>query len=147
MLITNHVLAGASIGAVVRRPAAAFAAGFASHLLMDAFPHWGLAEDAPRREDQFMRVARPDGICGLIAMGAATVAAPKRIRRSVVAAMVGAALPDVDKPSEHFLGVNPAPRWFQRFHGWLQNEASHRLPYEMVTAGVLANLAATTLRL
>ena len=41
VLLTNHVLSGALIGALARRPAAAFAAGMASHFVLDALPHWG----------------------------------------------------------------------------------------------------------
>ena len=41
MLLTNHVLSGAVIGALARRPVPAFAAGVASHFVLDAIPHWG----------------------------------------------------------------------------------------------------------
>ena len=41
MLLTNHVLSGALIGALTRRPLPAFAAGVASHFALDAVPHWG----------------------------------------------------------------------------------------------------------
>lgn len=43
MLVTNHVLAGAAIGALTRRPGVALGLGVASHLAMDAMPHWGLS--------------------------------------------------------------------------------------------------------
>lgn len=61
MLLTNHVLAGAAIGTLLRRrPALAFGVGVASHLAMDALPHFGLPgePDAARR---FLRIARRDG--------------------------------------------------------------------------------------
>jgi len=45
VLVTNHVLAGAAIGALVKRPLPALAIGVASHLAMDVIPHWGLAHD------------------------------------------------------------------------------------------------------
>ena len=38
MLVTNHVLSGAAVGAAVRRPLPAFALGFASHFALDAAP-------------------------------------------------------------------------------------------------------------
>ena len=47
MLVTNHVLSGSVIGAVVRRPAAAFALGVASHFALDATPHWGKFDGGP----------------------------------------------------------------------------------------------------
>jgi len=71
MLVTNHVLSGAVLGAAVRKPWLAFPLGFASHLVLDAVPHWGRFEDPGR----FMRVAVADGLTGLAAMGAAAVAA------------------------------------------------------------------------
>ena len=46
MLVTNHVLSGAVIGAAVRRPVPAFALGVASHFALDAVPHWGKWTDA-----------------------------------------------------------------------------------------------------
>jgi hypothetical protein len=41
VLLTNHVVSGALIGAVARRPLPAFAVGVASHFALDALPHWG----------------------------------------------------------------------------------------------------------
>src|ERR1700728_4818444 len=57
MLVTNHVLSGAVIGAAVRRPAPAFALGVASHFVLDAVPHWGKFGGGRR----LLRVAVPDG--------------------------------------------------------------------------------------
>ncbi|MBR7837365.1 hypothetical protein KDL01_29065, partial [Actinospica durhamensis] len=65
MLVTNHVLSGAVLGAAVRNPWVAFPLGFASHLALDAVPHWGQFRD----QDQFMRVAVTDGLAGLAVMG------------------------------------------------------------------------------
>ena len=65
VLLTNHVLSGALIGAVVRRPVPAFAAGVASHFVLDAVPHWGDWGSIRR----FLQVAVPDGLIGLAAMG------------------------------------------------------------------------------
>ena len=41
MFITNHALAGAVIGRVVRRPALAFGLAVASHIGMDMVLHYG----------------------------------------------------------------------------------------------------------
>ena len=60
--------------------------------------------------------------------------------------MVGAALPDADKPMEYFFGMNPFPKRVQRYHGRIQREAPHRLPQEVVTALMLGLVAAVTLR-
>src|ERR1039457_4066186 len=60
VLLTNHVLSGALIGALARRPLPAFAAGVASHFVLDAMPHWGQWGSQRR----FLRVAVPDGLGG-----------------------------------------------------------------------------------
>jgi hypothetical protein len=77
VLVTNHVLSGALIGALARRPAAAFAAGVASHFVLDAVPHWGCWGSYRR----FLQAAVPDGLIGLAALGAFTAAAPPRAAR------------------------------------------------------------------
>ncbi|HEX9527847.1 MAG TPA: hypothetical protein VF951_10140, partial [Streptosporangiaceae bacterium] len=72
MLLTNHVLSGALIGALARRPGPAFAAGVASHFVLDAVPHWG-DWGSQRR---FLRVAVPDGLISLATMGVIAAASP-----------------------------------------------------------------------
>jgi hypothetical protein len=147
MFVTNHVLAGATIGSrLARRPAVAFAAGLVSHFVMDACPHWGVAGNEPDARDQFLRLARRDGCIGLVALGAGAVLADGTARRSVLFAMIGAALPDLDKPCVHFFGVNPFPSWFQRFHGRIQRESPHLVPREILIGCGLAASAALGLR-
>jgi hypothetical protein len=141
MLVTNHVLSGAVIGAAARRrPATAFAFGVLSHFVLDAAPHWGRWHGPPT----FMQVAVPDGLAGLAAMGTITALAPRDARLAVLAGMAGAALPDLDKPSKVFFGRSPFPRKFDRFHMRIQDEAPHRLKYEL-TAGTLFLAAAVGL--
>lgn len=141
MLVTNHVLSGAVLGAAVRKPWIAFPLGFASHLVLDALPHWGRFEDP----DRFMRVAVVDGLTGLAAMGAAAAAARPGQRAGVVAGMVGAALPDVNKPALVFFGRSPFPAGFDDFHGRIQDEApwrfrSHEVPAAAAFVGAFASL-------
>ena len=81
MLATNHVLSGALIGALVRRPMLAFGAGVASHFVLDSVPHWGKWESRSR----FLRVAVPDGLVSLAAMTAFSALAPAD-RRAATAA-------------------------------------------------------------
>ena len=145
MLVTNHVLAGAAIGAVVRRPGAALAVGVVSHLAMDRIPHWGLAHDDREgdvmRNPKFLRVAYRDGFAGLAAMGAAFGLARGR-RLPVLAGMVGAALLDLDKPGRHFVGVSPFPKAVDRFHAEIQvgREHDHKMGQELAVAAGLAAL-------
>src|SRR2546421_12936682 len=89
MLVTNHVLSGAVIGAAARRPVPAFALGVISHFVLDAVPHWGKW----RGHDHFMRVAVVDGLTGLAAMGVMAAIAPDDTRVAVLAGMAGGALP------------------------------------------------------
>ncbi|MGH3250516.1 MAG: hypothetical protein ACRDOI_30510 [Trebonia sp.] len=133
MLVTNHVLSGAVIGAASRRrPASAFALGVLSHFALDATPHWGKWNGRPN----FMQVAVPDGLVGLAVMGTVTVLAPRDARVAVLAGMAGAALPDLDKPSILFFGRSPFPRVVDRLHMRIQHEAPHRLKYELAAAAI-----------
>jgi hypothetical protein len=142
MLVTNHVLAGAAIGAAARRrPVAAFALGVLSHFALDAAPHWGKWSGPPT----FMQVAVPDGLAGLAAMGVVTALAPRQARAAVLAGMAGAALPDLDKPSRVFFGRSPFPRAVDDFHREIQDEAPHRFKYEVAAAAVFLATAATLL--
>jgi hypothetical protein len=134
MLVTNHVLSGALIGAVVRRPLPAAALGVASHFALDMVPHWG--KFGGRRG--MLRVAVPDGLTGLAVMGAFTAIAPRDRRLAVLAGMAGAALPDLDKPSRVFFGRSPFPRAWDRFHSRIQDEAPDRFHYEVAAAAVLS---------
>ena len=132
MFVTNHVLAGALIGrALERRPVAAFAVGLASHLVLDVVPHWGCDTSRPGGADQFLAMARRDGLLGLSAMAAATLVATKPARTATVAAMAGAALLDLDKPLVHFFRRNPFPKVVSRFHEWVQNESPDGLANEI----------------
>lgn len=134
MLLTNHVLSGALIGALARRPLAAFAAGVASHFVLDAVPHWG--QWGSRR--RFLRAAVPDGLVSLAAMGAIAVLSPADRRLAVVAGMSGAALPDIEKPTMLWFGWSPFPRAVDRFHNRIQREAPGRFHLELFAAGVFA---------
>ena len=132
MFVTNHVLSGALVGNVLsRRPVAAFVVGVASHLALDAVPHWGCDTSRSGGEDKFLKVAKRDGVLGLSAMAAAGLVAPKSARLATVAAMAGAVLLDLDKPMLHFFGRDPFPAAVQRLHKWIQNESPEGLPNEI----------------
>ena len=143
MLVTNHVLAGAVIGAATpRRPGSAFALGVLSHFALDAAPHWGKWTGRPT----FMEVAVPDGLAGVAVMGAMTALAPRSRRLAVLAGMAGAALPDLDKPSVVFFGRSPFPKVVDDFHGRIQTESADRMPQEVLVGLGLAALVALALR-
>jgi hypothetical protein len=142
VLLTNHVLSGALIGALARRPAPAFAVGVASHFALDAVPHWG--DWGSNR--QFLQVAVPDGLISLAVMAALAALTPAERRPAVVAGMTGATLPDIDKPTKLCFGWTPFPGAVDRFHRGIQREAAGRAPFELLAAGVLAAAALTALR-
>jgi hypothetical protein len=142
VLLTNHVLSGALIGALAQRPVPAFAAGVASHFLLDAMPHWG--KWGSRR--RLLRVAVPDGLTSLAVMGALAAASPPDRRPAVLAGMAGAALPDLDKPFYVFLGRSPFPAAVNRFHSGIQHEAPGRAHLELLAAAALASAALLAIR-
>ncbi len=142
MLLTYHVLSGALIGALARRPVPAFAVGVASHFVLDTLPHWG-DWGSPRR---FLQVAVPDGLISLAAMGAVTALTPAARRPAVLAGMIGAAVPDIEKPTTLFFGWSPFPGALDRFHGRIQREASGRAHVELLAASVFAAATFAALR-
>ncbi len=142
MLLTNHVLSGALIGALARRPLSAFALGVASHFALDAVPHWG--EWGSQR--RFLRVAVPDGLISLATMGAIAAATPSDRRLAVLAGMSGAVLPDLDKPSNLWFGRSPFPAAVDRFHARIQPEAPRRAHIELLAATAFGSAALIALR-
>ena len=142
MLLTNHVLSGALIGALARRPLPAFAVGVASHFVLDAVPHWGKWGSKRR----FLRVAVPDGLISLAAMGAIAAASPSDRRLAVLAGMSGAVLPDLDKPSKLWFGRSPFPAAVDRFHARIQPEAPRRAHIELLAAAAFGSAALVALR-
>ena len=139
MLITNHVVAGAVIGAFVPRPTTAFGLGVVSHFALDATPHWGHPDHST-----FLKVAVVDGLVGLATMTMlARAAAPER-RAAVVAGMLGSCFPDSDKPWDLFVGGSPFPAWVDHVHKRIQNEAHERMPYEALV-GLLGAFVARRL--
>jgi hypothetical protein len=135
VFITNHVLAGAAVGHVVRRPAAAFVAGAASHVVMDLCLHYG-RDDVTRNE--FVKLARVDGVVGLGVCAVALATAHGPVRPSVAAGIAGACLIDMDKPGRHFFGRSPFPAAVDRFHDWIQTEHTVGALVEAAAAAVLA---------
>ena len=142
MLLTNHVLSGALIGALARRPLPAFAAGVASHFVLDAIPHWGDWGSQSR----FLHVAVSDGLVSLATMGAFAAVSPPDRRLAMLAGMAGAALPDLDKPTLLWFGWSPWPGPVNRFHSRIQHEAPRRAHVEALAAGALGGAALIAVR-
>ena len=132
MLITNHVLSGAVIGAVAPDVRQAVSLGFLSHFVLDGLPHFGV-DDA-----HLMKVAVPDGLLGLAAIGVIGRATPRDRMAPVLAGIVGACLPDLDKPGRQFFDRSPFPRWFDAVHARIQDEEVHRFTVEIAAAAVFS---------
>lgn len=139
MLITNHTLVGAAIGTLVKNPALAATLGVASHFACDSLPHWGAKED-------FMKVAVRDGLTGLAVMTTIAALTPRSRKSSVIMGMLGACLPDANKPSRLVFGKSPFPDFVERFHSVIQKESPSRMPQEVIMASVGALTAAVILR-
>jgi hypothetical protein len=140
VLFTNHVLSGALIGYGVGSPTLAFALGLASHLGLDAVPHWGR-----RQLSEIMPVAVTDGLLGAATSAGVALTAPRRRRAAVLAGMAGAALLDMDKPCTVFFGRSPFPRAVDRLHARIQRESPHRMPQELavgIAAALVVSVAA-----
>lgn len=137
MLVTNHVLSGAVIGALAREPLVALPLGVGSHFALDSLPHWGQWGSRER----FLRIAVADGLTGLAVMGAACAVAGKGRRLGVLAGMVGAALPDLDKPAKVWFGRTLWPAPVRDFHRRIQDEAPDRFySHELVAAATSATV-------
>ena len=143
VFVTNHALAGAAIGAVIRRPVPAFIAGAASHVLMDMTPHFGGLDMG---SDEFLRLARIDGTIGLGVTAAVAATAPRAVRRGALVGLAGACLIDLDKPGRHFFGRSPFPPAVDRFHGQIQNEPPHGHWMEAATTAALVAAVAVAFR-
>ncbi len=143
MFVTNHVLSGVLIGQIVAdRPVTAFAIGVASHLAMDAIPHWGCDVLTPDGYRRFVGAARVDGLLGLGVLGLATIVVGRRSRAATLAAMAGAALLDMDKPAMYFFRIEPFPEFVNRLHRRMQNESEDGLHREFAFGTLLAGIDA-----
>ncbi len=146
MLISTHALAGALLGRALDRPGPALVMGVGSHLLLDRLPHWGQATGWPPREmsREMLRIAVVDGLTGLVLIAAVLGTVRPRSRLPVLAGIVGACAPDLDKPGRRYLGRSPWPEPFDRFHALLQVDVERPdlLPRDVAVAaaGAVATL-------
>ena len=142
MLISTHVLSGAVLGRALGRPLPALVLGVASHFVLDRLPHWGAASGWPPvdLDEETLRVAVVDGLVGLGLIALLLRVAPPARRAEVLAGIVGACAPDLDKPGRHFVGRSPWPSWFDERHARMQVEVEqpHRLPHDVAIAAVAA---------
>jgi hypothetical protein len=139
MLATTHVLTGALIGRVVRRPGRAAALGVVSHVALDALPHWGMWPDTPHRRGKFLAVAAVDG---LTLAGVLAVMIRRGRPASEISGALGALVLDMDKPTE-LLGVRQL--WPDRLHALHLGVQRHEQPQRWRIDVAVAALSALTL--
>jgi hypothetical protein len=110
MMATPHMLAGAALGRVLRRPWLAYPAALASHLLLDAVPHidahslFGVERGGPTRMEAAAAVA--DFAIGAVLVGA--LAWRARRPTMTIAAFLAIAMDLVEY-------VPPVGPWFQQW--------------------------------
>lgn len=138
MTATNHMMTGALIAAVVRRPELAIPLAFLSHFALDAVPHFGFEEDdvIVRNSMKLFRVVMSVDIAASIA---ALVILPTVARIShmavqpwvIVASMLAAYSPDViwlyryihemrtksQRPQGRFARFHQNIQWSETLHG------------------------------
>lgn len=136
MLATNHVLVGGAIGAVVEKPLPAFAAGFFSHFLLDAIPHYGPGHN----RHGYWFVFKADATAATVATIALVALAPPESRAGALVGAIGSLLPDSDKPLLLLTGKPRHPRWFIRGHQGIQHE--HGRGWQEVTVAVALSAVA-----
>lgn len=147
MLISTHVVTGALLGRVLHRPLVAAAAGVVSHFALDRAPHWGRPSPPGSRMDEFtLRVAVIDGVGGLLLIAAVAATSARHHRLPVLAGVVGACLPDLDKPGELFFGRSPFPAAFDDWHARIQPESADLLVRDVVVAVAAAAALLSGLR-
>ncbi len=139
VFVTSHVLSGVLIGRAARgRPATAFLAGIGSHLVLDSMPHWGCALADEESRQEFLSIAKRDGVLGLATIIAAVSAVERQDRAATITAIAGAVLLDLDKPCKYFFGTNPFPGLIIRLHSRVQNESPNGMTKEFAYGSLLA---------
>lgn len=137
MVLATHLVAGAALGQVVGQPVLALIAGFLSHFLLDAVPHWdyrlaSLQSNPSDRLDTTMTLNRDfvsdlakiflDLLLGLLAvLFAANLLANWHLSGALIWGSAGALLPDFLQFAYFRLGW-PALKVLQRFHVWIHTD-------------------------
>lgn len=118
MFLTNHALTGCLIGLTLDDYELIIPASVASHFVMDAIPHWGMAD-----LDLHSRLGRVLGfldVAGTVIVTAAAASAHPQRAGHVIAGSIGAVAPDLfDHIPYGLFGIHLWP-WGHKWHSWIQ---------------------------
>lgn len=119
---SNHVVAGALIGAVVIQPAVAVPAALASHFIMDALPHYGDNNRNSWLNRHFKYVLATDGLIMVLFLAGIAILQPIDWSLMMLCALF-AVLPDVIWLPHYLADLRRDPKplgRFARFSKWIQ---------------------------
>jgi hypothetical protein len=133
MILSTHAVVGAALASLMpSHPVAAFVAGFVSHFVIDAIPHWdyplrSISLGASARNDMRMSAARIrdlallgfDGLAGL-ALALAIFGTEANLV-AILAGAVGGMLPDPVKFAYTLFPREPLAT-LERFHNWIHSK-------------------------
>jgi len=116
MLLTNHTLTGVALGLSIDNPAVLLPTAVASHLAMDAVPHFGFK--VTLRDRKFIVLATVDCLVSLAIMISFCLIYPTRALQIVVG-VFGAAFPDLTYIPVSLFGYERIYRWLPIYKPWL----------------------------
>jgi len=121
MTASNHVVTGALIGAIVPVPVVAIPLALASHLVLDASPHFG-SKNMTLTDTKFMAILGTDIFVSLMILSAVYIARPTNWILMLVCAVVSASPDLVWLPYwiKELRGKNFKRSRLAHFLGWIQ---------------------------
>lgn len=131
---TTHIVTGAALGFITGRPLPALAVGVASHVALDAAPHFD-----PDHDLGYVL----DSAVGLVILaGMARSAALERTdpRHAAVAGAVGGALPDVEHLKKLFVYVEENDYRFPTHNGTIEHRETAMVPSYLSQVGISVGL-------
>lgn len=155
MILATHAIVGAAVGRVLSNPWAAFLAGFSSHFILDAIPHWQyrlasrrcapdtMHEDMVRGKG-FLRDIVLIGLDFFLGMTLSIVlfqnwSAISRLPMSVLFGALGGVSPDALQFMSWKIRKEPFTT-FQKFHDWVHadEDLDHKPKLGVLLQGALA---------
>lgn len=112
MLLTVHVIAGATIGVALQNPLLSAPVAFATHLILDSVPHWNYPVPKQKTLSSFWKSFGPDMVA-TIAVSVVLIAWFWNVWPFVVWGIVWASLPDF---LTLYRKTKPWSVWFKAYY-------------------------------